>query len=385
MMQSLASIAGSSRIARIEWARLVGRRPRMAGCNARLAVHGIEVRPPIARITTSDGATGWGRAQLTQEQAFQFIGRPLRDAFTDSARIAPEFVALEYPLLDLAGKLAGLPVYALVSGGSPAGRPLRVPCYDTSLYIDDLHLADDAAAAALIAAEAREGYERGHRAFKIKVGRGAMHMPLEEGTRRDVAVVSAVREAVGPEATILLDANNGYNFNLTRRVLAETAAARPFWMEEPFHEDGELYRRLKDWMAGEGLAVLIADGEGLASPRLLDWAQQGLVDVIQYDIFSPGFSRWLELGPQLDAWNVRTAPHHYGGFYGNYASPHLAAVIRQFAFVEWDEATVPGIETSRYRIVEGRVEVPDAPGFGLELDEELFARAVRGGGFIVEA
>lgn len=384
-MDEFSSLLGASRIASIEWARLVGRRPRMAGCNARLAVHGIEVRPPIARITTSEGATGWGRAQLTQEQAFQFIGRPLCEALADGARVAPEFIALEYPLLDLAGRLAGLPVYALVSGRELSGEPLRVPCYDTSLYIDDLHLTDDAAAAALIAAEAREGYEHGHRSFKIKVGRGALHMPLEEGTRRDIAVVHAVREAVGPAATILLDANNGYNFNLTRRVLAETAAARPFWMEEPFHEDGELYRRLKDWMAGEGLSVLIADGEGLASPRLLDWAQQGLVDVIQYDIFSPGFSRWLELGPQLDSWNVRSAPHHYGGFYGNYASPHLAAVIRRFTFVEWDEATVPGIDTSRYHIVEGRVEVPNAPGFGLELDEQLFAQAVREGGFAVEA
>ena len=73
---------------------------------------------------------------------------------------------------------------------------LRVPCYDTSLYFDDLHLADEAEAAALIAAEAREGYERGHRAFKIKVGRGARHLPLEEGTRRDIAVIRAVREAL---------------------------------------------------------------------------------------------------------------------------------------------------------------------------------------------
>ena len=57
------------------------------------------------------------------------------------------------------------------------------------LYFDDLHLESTGAAAECIAGEAREGYARGHRAFKIKVGRGARHMPLETGTERDIAVV----------------------------------------------------------------------------------------------------------------------------------------------------------------------------------------------------
>ena len=87
-------------------------------------------------------------------------------------------------------------------------------------------------------------YEKNHRSFKIKVGRGARHMPLEAGTRRDIAVIKAVREAVGPEATILIDANNGYNFNIARRVLAETADCNVFWLEEAFHEDPELYETL---------------------------------------------------------------------------------------------------------------------------------------------
>ena len=78
-------------------------------------------------------------------------------------------------------------------------------------------------------------------------------MPLEAGTRRDIAVVRAVREAVGPEPPIMLDANNGYNFNLARHVLAETADCRVFWLEEAFHEDAALYRELKEWMAREGL------------------------------------------------------------------------------------------------------------------------------------
>jgi L-rhamnonate dehydratase len=285
---------------------------------------------------------------------------------------------------------AGRPAYALLAemAGRPAGSPgspFSVPCYDTSLYIDDLHLEEDATGAALIAGEAREGYERGHRAFKIKVGRGAKHMPLEAGTRRDVAVVRAVREAVGPEPRIMLDANNGYNLNLARQVLAATADCGVFWLEEAFHEDAVLYRDLKDWLAKEGLGVLVADGEGLASPALLDWARDGAVDVVQYDYLSYGLTRWLATGKSLDAWGRRAAPHHYGGLFGNYCSGHLAGAIGGFTFVEWDEATAPGLDASAYAVREGRVTLPDAPGFGLQLDETVFARAVAADGFLLEA
>src|SRR5919108_39406 len=105
----LSDTVGTARIARIEWARLAGVRPRTAGANARLGEHGREVRPPIARITTTDGVTGFGWARLTPEQARHFIGRSLHEAFDEGPGVAGQFTALEYPLLDLAGKLAGKP------------------------------------------------------------------------------------------------------------------------------------------------------------------------------------------------------------------------------------------------------------------------------------
>ena len=183
--------------------------------------------------------------------------------------------------------------------------------------------------------------------------------------------------SVGEKATIMLDANNGYTLNLTKRVLGETAGCRIHWMEEPFHEDRVLYQDLRQWLRSEGLGTLIADGEGEASPSLLAWAEDGLIDVVQYDIFGYGFSRWLALGRQLDGWGVQSAPHHYGGFYGNFAVPHLAAAIDGFAYAEWDEADVPGIDTSAYAIHDGLVHVPDAPGFGLLLDNDRFTEGGR--------
>jgi L-rhamnonate dehydratase len=365
--------SSSPTITRIEWAPLTGERPRLAGSNARLGVHGKSVTCPIARVTTSDGANGFGWSRISPDEAAAWIGQPVPAALEEIP------FALEYPLWDRAGKLVGKPVYALAGDRLTA---LSVPCYDTTLYFDDLHLTDDAAAADLIASEAVEGLDRGHRHFKIKVGRGGMHMPVEAGTRRDIAVIRAVRAAVGPEAKILIDANNGYNLNLTKEVLGATADADIYWMEEAFHEDPMLYANLREWMGREGLSVLIADGEGDASPRLLEWAQSGLIDVVQYDVLRPGFTRWWSLGPQLDGWNVRSAPHAYGGVFGVYAAPHLAARIGGFTFAEIDPAEVDGLDGSAYTIRHGQVHVPALPGFGLRLDEATFKRTITENGFI---
>lgn len=369
-------------IVRIEAATLIGERPRAAGNNSRLKLHGKEVAVPLIRLTTADGASGFGPGRADREAAEALLGRSPPDLMTPEGGIAGDTGEFEFPLWDLLGKRAGKPVYALVAGADgPTPEPLRVPCYDTSLYIDDLHLDSDEAAAELIAAEARYGYAHNHRNFKIKIGRGARFMPLEAGTRRDIAVIKAVRAAVGPEPAIMIDANNGYNLNIAKRVLAETADCDIFWLEEAFQEDAVLYEDLQEWLAQEGLSVLIADGEGGAPPELMDWARAGIVNVIQYDIFSHGFSNWLRTGAQLDAWGARAAPHHYGRHLGNYLSGHLATAVKGFTFVEWDEVSTPGIDAGGYRVEDGQVLIPNRPGFGLDLEEDVFRAAVAAGGF----
>jgi L-alanine-DL-glutamate epimerase-like enolase superfamily enzyme len=179
----------------------------------------------------------------------------------------------------------------------------------------------------------------------------------------------------------MVDANNGYNLNLTKRFLAETAECQLVWIEEAYHEDRILYLDLREWLKAQGLPVLIADGEGQAAPSLMAWAEEGVIDVIQYDIFGHGFTHWLKTGRQLDGWGVRSAPHHYGRHYGNYVAGHLAGAIKGFSFVEWDEAVTPGLDTSAYAIQAGKVAVPNTPGFGLSLDEAMFQEAVERGGF----
>ena len=168
------------KIVRIEQANLLGERPRKAGCNSRLGEHGLYVRPSIVTITTDQGAFGFGASRISQSEAEKILGKSVGEIFqNDPKRVQHGFKPIEFPIWDLVGQLTGKPVYSLV--GSNQDEEFTAPCYDTSLYIDDLHLADHCEAADLIAQQAQQGMDRGHTAFKIKIGRGAMHMDFKTG------------------------------------------------------------------------------------------------------------------------------------------------------------------------------------------------------------
>ena len=127
---------------------------------------------------------------MTPEWAQDIIGRRLLDLFDDRGRLLEAYrLQLEYPVLDWLGKDKTNPCMTWCPVSTWKRVPLVVPCYDTSLYFDDLHLPDERSAVALMQEEAMQGYAKGQRHFKIKVGRGGRHMPLWEGTKRDIAIV----------------------------------------------------------------------------------------------------------------------------------------------------------------------------------------------------
>ena len=97
----------NARIARIESATLLGMRPREAGNNARLNIHGIEVHFKVLRLTSSDGASGFGLCLASREEAQPLLGEDISRFFTDDGRVATSAYRLRFPLWDLAGKLHG--------------------------------------------------------------------------------------------------------------------------------------------------------------------------------------------------------------------------------------------------------------------------------------
>ncbi|WP_127582248.1 enolase C-terminal domain-like protein [Paenibacillus koleovorans] len=381
----LFNIDPNWKIEKVECVAMEGERHRSAGANARLGARGNQMKYLVARITMG-GVSGFGWTRAGREDAVKLIGKRAIELFGMDGTVLPAYRELDYPLLDWLGQVQGKPVCELFARKKEDPANYRVPCYDTSLYFDDLHLSDHVAAVECIQDEVREGAAKGHRHFKIKVGRGARHMPLLAGISRDIAVIRGVREAAGPGGQVMIDANNGYNLNIAKQVLSETADCDLYWIEEAFHEDPVYYEDLREWMGKEKLRTLIADGEGgTVSHQLLDWAQSGLIDVIQYDILNYSFSGWVELGRKLDEWKLKASPHNYGRAYGNYALSHLKSAVEQFQFVEWDEAVMQGMDASGYRIEDGHVRVPNKPGFGLELDIDYFLRLVKEYGWSVDS
>lgn len=371
----------TKKIEKIEWCKLPGKRNRAAGSNARLGVHGDNVPLDLVRVTI-DGKQGFGWSRIKENRGKELLGTTVKELFRSNGEVSEHYYDIEFPLLDWLGNEQGKPVYELLLGNTD--EKISIPCYDTSLYFDDLHLENDSDAVELIKSEALAGWALGHRAFKIKVGRGAMHMPLIKGTNRDISIIKGVREVVGPDAKIMIDANNGYNLNITKEVLSKTADSNIYWIEEPFHEDPEFLNNLKYWIKKEGLNVMVTDGEGNAAPQIVDWAKEGKIDAIQYDILHFGFHKWKYLGKDLDEANVKTAPHNYGCVYGNFALGHLAPLIKGFLFIEWDEVKTEGLDGSDYVINNGYVEVPKKPGFGLELDEPFYSLLVEKEGWSVQ-
>ena len=145
----------NSKIVAIEWANFEGRRPRSAGCNARLGEHGIMVQVPLAQITCADGSRGFGPCRSTPEASQALIGRSASELLAHEAGRPPILNEaarpFEFPLWDLVGQQTDQPVYQLAATTRKrtVEAPLRVPCYDTSLYMDDLHLASEQEAAQL--------------------------------------------------------------------------------------------------------------------------------------------------------------------------------------------------------------------------------------------
>ena len=356
----------------ISWAKLPGKRPRTAGKNARLDSHGINVDVRIARITAG-GYVGFGWSNASKEQAEELLGLSLNEMFDSCGMLKNEYRQFEFPVLDLIGKLLHKPVYKLVAKApaSLAGQ-FSVPVYDTTIYFDELHIENDKEAVDFICSEVEYGLSQSHKNFKIKIGRCAMWMEHNAGMRRDIEIVRAIRNLVGSDAKLMVDANNGFNLSLTKYFLEETKDADVFWIEEPFHEDDSQFINLRGWMQDKNIKTLLADGEGYACPVIVEWAKKGIVDVLQYDIKGYGFFNWIALAQELASFNTLIAPHNYGGFYGNFAAAHIASATDRFCFAEYDVMQTEGVDTSGYAIKEGKLYVPEAEGFGLNFDNKVF-------------
>lgn len=255
----------------------------------------------------------------------------------------------------------------------------RVDAYDTTLYFQDISFPEKGIAA--VADEAASAYRAGYRQMKIKTGRGGRWMAPEAGMRRDVETVLAIREAVGPDVKLMVDANFGYTgrLDLLEDFVRETLPARIFWLEEMVEADLDAYRslrKIKETLGSESLIVCgEVDTEYPMGEIYRKLAQEGLIDGYQPDIVSQGYLRWKEIEGILEGTGVHSEPHCFGnGNFGTRAALIWGAASLSFLSIE-DERCLPNVyRQDGFTFENGSYTVINAPGLGLEVDEEIYQR-----------
>jgi L-alanine-DL-glutamate epimerase-like enolase superfamily enzyme len=306
---------------------------------------------------------------ISPESLYQMSGGRITGRAPGFDGLLSKYKHLDGPLFDLIGKLRGVPCWRLL------GEPVRdrIEVYDGTLYFSDLWFRDRGVSA--VVAEAEEALRSGYRGMKFKLGRGWKWMDKEDGLKRDIEVVHAVRRALGDDVKILVDANNGYrgDFDRAWRLLEQTREQRLHWMEEIFPEDVTLYGRLRRRMREAGMETLIADGESVRSAQEFGPYLQPdrLVDVLQMDIRTGGFLDCLEMARIGEAAGAISVPHNWGSRVGLLMGLHLAKVTRSVVAAEDDRSTCPALVEQGYNFREGTYGVSNAPGLGLAMNLEL--------------
>jgi L-alanine-DL-glutamate epimerase-like enolase superfamily enzyme len=318
------------------------------------------------------GIVGWGWSTATPGDAQKLVGKKLHEVFDPRAGTVDAFLMFDFPLWDLAGRVSGESVHAVL--GDAGCNP--VPVYDGSIYFDDLDpgTGHDRGVQPVLNAVAA-GLDVGFRAFKVKLGRGFRWMGKQAGLKRDIEVVHAIRKLIGADMRLLIDANNGYTPGEAREVMRQAGDCEIFWFEEPFPEDRGECLAFKEFIQDGGWRTLIGDGEASeqCDTEFTTMVRAGGIDVVQFDLRYYTLTKWIQYLPIIAETKTFGAPHSWGSHVGGFYVAQYARGCPYFLMGEIDTMTLPAVIADGYKLVDGMMTVPDTPGFGLELDQDAFA------------
>ncbi|MCY3957733.1 MAG: hypothetical protein OXG65_05515 [Chloroflexi bacterium] len=275
---------------------------------------------------------------------------------------------------DLVSRTRGESIATLLGGR----RRNRIPAYESTTYFQDL--LHPHRGLHQVIAHASRGFADGFRQFKIKVGRGGRAMTPRDGLRRDIDVVLGIRDALGPDVDLMVDANFGYDGqpeNLAEFIRA-TSPARLTWLEEMVTASVEAYRALRDLQATLCPETLLVAGEVDSNPpsgAFVDLIDQRLIDGYQPDIVRIGHLRWKQLESRLAEESILPIPHNFGnGRFGLIAGLALATSLDTWVTLE-DERIRPNVYADdELTVINGVYRAPDGPGIGVDVDNDAYAR-----------
>ena len=267
--------------------------------------------------------------------------------------LAQAIAGIDIALWDLAARRAGEPLWRML-GGTGDGR--------LSAYASGID-PDRAAAQAL---EARAA---GFSAYKLKIG---------FGREVDLGNLRSLREALGAEAPVAVDANQAWDLASAVEMAGTLEVYRPMWLEEPLAADAPLH----EWRHLAATSPIpLAAGENLRGEAGFDEAVgSGALKVIQPDVAKwGGITGCLPLARRIVAAGLRYCPHWLGGGIGLLASAHLLAAAGGDGLLEVDSNPNPLRERLAMpfpALEDGRLVLPDRPGLGVAPDPEMERLAV---------
>ena len=200
--------------------------------------------------------------------------------------------AIDIAIWDLMGKLVGKPVFKLLGGRTKD----KIPVYYSKLYADTIPAMQ---------AEAEEAMTHGYQAFKSRFGYG----PKDgmSGMRENLKRVEALREVIGYDKDLMVEAYMGWNLDYTRRMLPKLEKYEPRWLEEPvIADDVAGYAELNAMGS-----VPISGGEHEFSViGCKELIEKRAVSILQYDTNRVGgITAAQKINAIAEAFQVPVIPH----------------------------------------------------------------------------
>ncbi|UCG82537.1 MAG: mandelate racemase/muconate lactonizing enzyme family protein [Dehalococcoidia bacterium] len=277
---------------------------------------------------------------------------------------------VEPALWDIVGKASEQPVYRLLGGGQD-----KILAYGST---GELHPPEQRAEEML----ALKGM--GFKAVKLRV--------KAERLEDDIALIEAVRIAVGDDMEIMVDANQGWPIHgfgpyprwSLKRAMEEASAMEEYgirWLEEPLYKhDYDGYAHLRS-----STNVPIAGGEFNSDlHEFRELISGGCLDVVQPDVtLSTGILNGKKVAGMAEAYNLEFSPHTWTNGLGLAANLQLMASVPDCPYCEFPYEPPGWVPEARDFMLseplmideEGYIAVPQGPGLGIELDmEQIKAR-----------
>ena len=345
--------------------------PRFVGRNGSKDIHGQHQKTTALRVRTDQGAEAWGMTdKKVSESISSIIGKKVIEVVTPTHGLMNGFNTFHYDfaMFDLMGVILKKPVYQILG----AQGPTSLPVYSGMIYIDELPYKDVRGGLEVILQNCAWDYNHGYRQLKIKIGRGYKWYPAKEGMEMDVKVFKMIYgEYRNKGVDLLVDANNSYTLQDTITFLEGIKGIPLYWMEEPFQEQIDNGKKLREWMDKNGFAkTKYADGEWVwpdADDVALEMVRQGIVNTYLNDIHAYGITNWMKAMPIIKKANADGSPHAWGDQLKTHYATHLAAGLGHMSTIEGVTCISDDIDYGNYPIKDGKISVSQEPGFGMKI------------------